>query len=39
MSDFHRKAKKVEDTVNPYEESDKGQMNKAFEDDVELTGL
>ncbi|KAI7795118.1 angiotensin-converting enzyme 2 [Triplophysa rosa] len=34
-----KKAKKVEDTVNPYEESDKGQMNKAFEDDVELTGL
>lgn len=39
MSNFLRKAKKVEDTMNPYEEPDKGQRNKAFEDDVELTGL
>ncbi|KAF4107393.1 angiotensin-converting enzyme 2 [Onychostoma macrolepis] len=34
-----KKAKKADETVNPYENSDDGQMNKAFEEDTEQTGL
>uniref|UniRef100_A0A8C1GMF0 Angiotensin-converting enzyme n=1 Tax=Cyprinus carpio TaxID=7962 RepID=A0A8C1GMF0_CYPCA len=34
-----KKAKKAEETVNPYENSDDGEENKAFEADVEQTGL
>uniref|UniRef100_A0A8C1ZDQ6 Angiotensin-converting enzyme n=1 Tax=Cyprinus carpio TaxID=7962 RepID=A0A8C1ZDQ6_CYPCA len=36
---FFRKAKKADETVNPYENSDDGEENKAFEADVEQTGL
>uniref|UniRef100_A0A8C1B627 Angiotensin-converting enzyme n=1 Tax=Cyprinus carpio carpio TaxID=630221 RepID=A0A8C1B627_CYPCA len=34
-----KKAKKADETVNPYENSDDGEENKAFEADVEQTGL
>ncbi|MCX7564695.1 hypothetical protein OS176_14380, partial [Xanthomonadaceae bacterium XH05] len=34
-----KKAKKAEETVNPYENSDEGEVNKAFEQDIEQTGL
>uniref|UniRef100_A0A671P0S0 Angiotensin-converting enzyme n=1 Tax=Sinocyclocheilus anshuiensis TaxID=1608454 RepID=A0A671P0S0_9TELE len=34
-----KKAKKADETVNPYENSDDGEVNKAFEEDIEQTGL
>ncbi|XDV51495.1 hypothetical protein PO909_020360 [Leuciscus waleckii] len=34
-----KKAKKAEETMNPYDNSDEGEVNKAFEQDIEQTGL
>lgn len=39
ISKFFRKAKKAEETMNPYDNSDEGEVNKAFEQDIEQTGL
>ncbi len=36
---FFRKAKQADETVNPYKNSDDGEVNKAFEEDIEQTGL